>query len=518
MSIDRMVRRRSHAGISKAVTTIQTIIIIAIVIVAIGGVFLFTRRDNTPPVAILRANSTEVEEDNPIQFYAGDSSDNVGIESYSWNFGDGTTGTGEDIVHTYSEAGNFTVTLTVADKGGNEDEETTTIEVHVFSQMREILLDSFEVVWQTMNDSYFDPTFGGLDWNEVHDRYRPMIFSAKSDEEFYRFVNEMLFELNVSHMGVSPPSVDVSPVYTIGIDVRLLEGAAVITSVDPGSSGEKAGLRPGFVIKSIDGITIEQIAEKAEQNPQPPFNEHYKRTYLTYWILGHIYGPPDTMVSIVHLDENDEAHEVSIARESEVIQEDFESKRLSNGIGYIHFNAWNTFLEYYILDSIESMRDAPGLIIDLRGNPGGDLSFRLIANLVKERKPFLELLYRRVTDSVFNYPADSVYEGPVVVLMDIMSGSASESFAAGMQSIGRAVIVGGRSMGACMHTLGGPRLPNGADFYYPHAQIATPDGTVIEGRGVVPDIEVALDRTSLLQGRDTQLEEAIKYIENEIQG
>ena len=119
---------------------------------------------------------------------------------------------------------------------------------------------------------------------------------------------------------------------------------------------------------------------------------------------------------------------------------------------------------------------------------------------------------------MFNYPADSVYEGPVVVLMDIMSGSASESFAAGMQSIGRAVIVGGRSMGACMHTLGGPRLPNGADFYYPHAQIATPDGTVIEGRGVVPDIEVALDRTSLLQGRNTQLEEAIKYIENEIQG
>ncbi len=509
-------------GNKKAVTMIQLIIIIAVVMVALGGVFFFTRsRDSTLPVAVLRVNSTEVEENKPIQFSAGDSSDNLGIESYSWDLGDGTTGMGEDIIHTYSEAGNFSVTLTVADKAGNEDKETTTLEVHVYSQMREILLDSFEVVWQTMNDSYFDPTFGGLDWNEVHDRYRPMIFSAKNDEEFYRFVSDMLFELNVSHMGVYPPSVDVSPVYTIGIDVRLLEGAAVITSIDPGSSGEKAGLHPGFVIKSIDGITIEQIAEKAEQNPQPPFNERYKRTYLTYWILGHIYGPPNTNVSIVFLDENDEAHEVSIARESEVARaarEDFESKRLSNGIGYIHFSAWNTFLEYYILDSIESMRDAPGLIIDLRGNPGGDLSFRLIAKLVIERKPFLELLYRRVTDTVYNYPADSVYEGPVVVLMDIMSGSASESFAAGMQSIGRAVIVGGRSMGACMHVLGNPRLPNGADFYYPHAQIATPDGTVIEGRGVVPDIELALDRTSLLLGRDTQLEEAIKYLEREIQG
>ena len=34
-------------------------------------------------------------------------------------------------------------------------------------------LDCFEVVWQTVNDEYFDPTFGGLDWMEVHDRYRP---------------------------------------------------------------------------------------------------------------------------------------------------------------------------------------------------------------------------------------------------------------------------------------------------------------------------------------------------------
>jgi len=116
-------------GNKKAVTTIQTIIIIAIVIVAIGGVYLFTRRDNTPPVAILRANSTEVEEDKPIQFSAGDSSDNVGIVSYQWDFGDGTTRAGEDVVHAYSEAGDFNVTLTVADKAGNEEKDTITIEV-----------------------------------------------------------------------------------------------------------------------------------------------------------------------------------------------------------------------------------------------------------------------------------------------------------------------------------------------------------------------------------------------------
>ena len=116
--------------ISKAVTTVQLVIVIAIVIVVIGGVFLFNpSRDSTPPVVVLKAISTEVEEDNPIQFSAGDSYDNVGIVSYRWDLGDGTTRVGENIVHAYSEAGDFTVTLTVADEAGNEEKDTIKISV-----------------------------------------------------------------------------------------------------------------------------------------------------------------------------------------------------------------------------------------------------------------------------------------------------------------------------------------------------------------------------------------------------
>jgi len=120
----------THFRSSKGITTIQLIIIIAIVIVAIGGAFLFTRpRDKTPPIAVLRSNSTETHEDKPITFSAGESSDNVGIISYNWDFGDGTTGTGENVVHSYSEIGNFTVELTMADKAGNVEKATLTIEV-----------------------------------------------------------------------------------------------------------------------------------------------------------------------------------------------------------------------------------------------------------------------------------------------------------------------------------------------------------------------------------------------------
>jgi hypothetical protein len=66
-------------------------------------------------------------------------------------------------------------------------------------------MESFETVWQTINEKHIDPNFNGLDWSEVPDRYQPQIAAAKNEEEFYLLVNKMLFELNISHTVVVPP-------------------------------------------------------------------------------------------------------------------------------------------------------------------------------------------------------------------------------------------------------------------------------------------------------------------------
>ena len=66
-------------------------------------------------------------------------------------------------------------------------------------------LDCFEIVWQTVNETYSDPTFGGLDWQAMHDIYRPRIVAAEDDETFYDLLNQMLHELKVSHIGALPP-------------------------------------------------------------------------------------------------------------------------------------------------------------------------------------------------------------------------------------------------------------------------------------------------------------------------
>ncbi len=99
------------------------------------------------------------------------------------------------------------------------------------------------------------------------------------------------------------------------------------------------------------------------------------------------------------------------------------------------------------------------------------------------------------------------------MLIDPLSGSASELFAACLQEIGRAVVVGERSPGSVME-MDRKIFRNGAIFMYPVAQLATPDGLVLEGHGVVPDIELGLNRQMLLRGVDSQIESAIEYIEN----
>jgi C-terminal processing protease CtpA/Prc len=106
-----------------------------------------------------------------------------------------------------------------------------------------------------------------LDWSEVHDRYKSQISATQNKEEYYLLINKMLFELNISHIGVVPPDDlgQIDPILSaegsIGIDVRMIEDNAVITSVKSGSIGDQAGLRSGYIIKSIDGIDIEKITD-----------------------------------------------------------------------------------------------------------------------------------------------------------------------------------------------------------------------------------------------------------------
>ena len=131
--------------------------------------------------------------------------------------------------------------------------------------------------------------------------------------------------------------------------------------------------------------------------------------------------------------------------------------------------------------------------------------------LVKDRVLFWRYKGRDNTRDVYLDPTENVYEGPVVVIVDHMCISSGEEFSGGLKAINRATIIGERTPGVVL-TADFVKLPNGATFMYPNAQTITADGTVLEGHGVIPDIEVPLDQNELLQGKDTQLEAAISFI------
>jgi carboxyl-terminal processing protease len=339
----------------------------------------------------------------------------------------------------------------------------------------------------------------------------------------------MLGELGQSHFAIIPPGAFVEQketepsTGTAGVDLKLIDKLAVITRVKPESGAERAGLRAGYVIKQIGDTTVESIIERFQKSKESPA---IVRLQITRTLLARINGKPDTSVRVVFLDEKDQVREAEVNRavlKGEFAPgfanfppqyTEFEARRLEGGIGYIRFNIFALPLMEKIRPAIRSMNDAPGIIIDLRGNPGGfGAMSNGIAGLMETKQTSLGTMRMRTGYMNFAvYPQKNPFGGKVVILIDGGSASTSEIFAAGMQEIGRAVVVGERSIGAALPSLF-QKLPTGALFQYAFADFKTPKGTLIEGRGVMPDVEVKLSRGELLKGRDPQLEAAIAQIQ-----
>jgi carboxyl-terminal processing protease len=391
-------------------------------------------------------------------------------------------------------------------------------------------LQSFETVWKTVNEKHYDPIFGGTDWKALHDHYKPKIAAADNESDFYIQTNRMLFELNLSHLLVATQR-DLEryvPVLTalgtVGIDVKWMGEEAVITAVRPNSPADKSGLRPGRTVVGIDGKAIKEMVSDEKSILMPPFNRRNRCNILSNYILGHIYGRPNTKVTINYGDELGNNKEVSLIRESRgravtvspvmppaIIE--FESRRLVDDISYIRFNHFAEPVDTKFIAALKEMNDTRGMIIDLRAVPGG--FFKVLDTMARHLLAEKVLLYSfKFRDRTLNKvltPVAEPYTKPVVVLIDERSMSCSELFAGSLQAVNRAVVIGNRSPG---YLLGADwkKLLNGGYFMHTILQPLPSDGRIIEDHGVVPDVEINLDRDALFEGRDTQLEAAIGYI------
>jgi carboxyl-terminal processing protease len=396
----------------------------------------------------------------------------------------------------------------------------------------ELRRQSFEKVWTTINEKHFDPTFGGVNWQKVRETYEPKATAAKTDAELYSVLRQMLGELKLSHFGIFPPDTEMRTGQAasgfVGVELIMLEGKAVISQIQKGSTAEQAGLKTGFVVEKIDGKTVaELLAPLDDSLSKRNLPEAQRRLYRELTLRSIVNGQAATKAKIEVLDGKNQAQVFDVPRveqkgemsaavgnfpPQEVV---FEAKRLADNIGYIRFNIWVIPQMMKIREAIRSMKDTSGIIIDLRGNPGGigGMAPGIAGLLVKEQTSLGSMKSRDNEMKFIVYPQGEVYQGKVVVLTDYGSASTSEIFAAGLQEIGRAKVIGETSAGAVLPSVF-EKLPTGAIFQYVVSDYKTPKNILLEHRGAIPDTEIKLTRESLLEGRDLQIEEAVKQIKN----
>ena len=173
---------------------------------------------------------------------------------------------------------------------------------------------------------------------------------------------------------------------------------------------------------------------------------------------------------------------------------------------------WKSPIHDQFKSYLEKLRDAPGLIIDLRGNPGGEVNevLKIAGYFFPTRISFGRFVTRsgKSLDLFTGRDGDPVYGGPVAILLNEASGSGSEMFSGVMQEAGRAIVVGRQSCGCLLGISQYKKFKGGGELAISELGYVSPRGRTLEGVGVMPDEAVSLTLADLQRRRDATIEGA----------
>ena len=282
----------------------------------------------------------------------------------------------------------------------------------------------------------------------------------------------------------------------IGAQVGIRDELLTVIAPLPDTPAEKAGIRAGDVILAVDGESTENLSLQEA--------------------VSRIRGQRGTTVELLvrHADQT-EAVLIPITR-GVIPLETVRFTMLEGGIGHLQISSFASTTNDHVEEALQEFREGGGrgLIVDLRYNPGG-----LLGVVVDVTSQFLaEGLVTYELNGLGERREWKVASGgsgqdiPMVVLVNEYSASASEVFAGAILDHQRAPVIGETTFGkGSVNTR--HRLSDGSGIYYTIARWYTPQGTLIEGSGVEPLIEVAADPDGQT---DTQLQRAVELLEQQV--
>ena len=282
----------------------------------------------------------------------------------------------------------------------------------------------------------------------------------------------------------------------IGVVMGFKDHKVTVISVMDGTPGQNAGIQPGDEIEAVDGTATTEI--QPEQ------------------VAMRIRGEAGTAVTLTIHREGTEDKDYTITRDT--IKVHTAAGHMlpdTDGIGYIRIatfseNTGKEFKEAYEQLEQQGMK---GLVIDLRENPGGLVTSCVdIANMVVPKGPIVSVVQRDGSREEHDSKLEeSKY--PIVVLIDGNSASASEILAGALQDTGAATLVGTKSYGKGSVQVVMPLYDKDA-MKLTIAKYYTPSGRSIDGTGIEPDVQVALDPNGTT---DNQLAKAIEVMREKLQ-
>jgi carboxyl-terminal processing protease len=285
----------------------------------------------------------------------------------------------------------------------------------------------------------------------------------------------------------------------IGISVSTRNSEPRIVEVYDDTPAQRAGLRAGDFLVNINGKSVENLA----------LDE----------MTGLVRGPAGTAVQLVVRRGSDPQLLTFSVQRAEIHLQFVRQRVLEDDIGYLSLRG---FPEPSVVETIEQQvtqfqeAGVHGLVLDLRGNSGGriDVGTRLLSHFLPAGSSVYEEISRGGENRIHFSRASTLYDLPLVVLVDGGTASMGEIFASAVQEHGAATVLGTNTAGsvAAAQVFG---LPDGAGLQVTVFEILSADGKPLNKVGVTPDEVIEPDSADVARGSDPVLVRAIEILHSQ---